>query len=390
MLDFKKYQRGRFNNIKFYCLNSSIKWGQKTITHTYPKSSRTEVEFLGLNKKLFSIELMIDNEFYFSNRKDILKQLNKGSYGTLIHPIDGEIKVAVINSYNVVENDTELGICKISVEFQEVSDKKAPDKKVSLFSRIVNGINQALETSNDIINDNYVVDFVNNLTKAQQQILSITEEVQYQANKIFSDQGILGDIKSLTDSFDNDPLGVVSTAGGLTDYLSNLLNLFSRGGESKDNATAFISMFDLGDNIDTNELTLENTENKKNTEAINTYSQFQYLLYVYNNGLSINFFTIDEVENFINSLEIQYNKLYDSLTIELQDQIDNLKSDLYEYLRGLELYDTIEVKTQKQSLESFVYQYYGNLDFYDKIKDLNNLNNPAFCNPTMKIFQIWT
>lgn len=390
MLDFKKYQRARFNNIKFYCLNSSIKGGQKTITHTYPKSNRTEVEFMGLNKKRFSIEMMIDNDFYFSNRKDILKQLDKGEYGTLIHPIEGELKVAVVDTYDIIENDTELGFCRIPVKFQEVSDKKAPDKKISLFSKIVNGINNALELSNDIINNNYVIDFVNNLTKSQQQILGITEEVEYQANKIFSDQGILGDIKSLTDSFENDPLGVVSTAEGITDYLSNLLNLLSRGGENKDNAVAFISMFNLGDNIDTNELTLENTENKKNTEAINTYSQFQYLLYVYNNGLSIDFFTITEVENFINSLDSQYDKLYENLTLELQEQIDNLRAELYEYLRGLELYDTIKVKTQSQSLEAFVYQYYGNLDFYNKIKDLNELNNPAFCNPTMEIFQIWT
>lgn len=390
MLDFKKYQRARFNNIKFYCLNSSLKWGQNTITHTYPKSGRTEVEYMGLNKKRFNLDLLIENQLYFSKRKEILKEFNKGSYGTLIHPIDGELKVAVAEPYTVVENDNEIGFCRISVAFQEVSDKKAPDKKVSLFSKIINGINTALESSNALINDNYVVSFVNNIQKAQQQILGITEEVSYQASKIFSDQGILGDIKSLADSFNNDPLGIIDTADNLTAYLENLLNVFSKGGTSDDNATAFIAMFNLGDNIDTDELTLEDDEAKKNTEAINTYSQFQYLLYVYNNGLTIGFLTKEQVDNFITVLDNQYNKLYSNLDIELQDQIDTLRAELYEYLRELELYQIIEVKTQKQSLEALVYQYYGNLELYDTIKNLNELNNPAFCNITMKILEKWT
>lgn len=388
-MDFKKYQRGRINNIKVYFTNSALTWGQNTITHKYPKSGRTEVEFMGLNKKRFSTEFFIENEFYFSKRKEILKQLNTGAYISMIHPIDGELKVAVAEPYTLTENDTELGLAKFSVTFQEVSDKKAPDKKKSLFSRIINGINEALEASNEIINDNYVVTFINNLTKAQQQILGITEEVTYQASKIFSDDGILGDINSLIDSFDNNPFGVVSTAEGVTGLLGNLLNIFSRGGTSQDNATAFISMFNLGDTIIINDLTLEDKENEKNTEAINVYSQFQYLLYTYNNGLNISFLTKEEVDSFIYALDTQYNKLYDNLGVNLQDQIDTLRAELYEYLRTLDLYQIVEVKTQNQSLEALVYQYYGNLDLYDNIKNINDLVNPAFCNTTMKILEKW-
>lgn len=389
MIDFKKYQRGRINNIKVYFTNSSLTWGQDTITHKYPKSGRTEVEFMGLNKKRFSTQFLIENEFYFSKRKEILKELNRGEYITIIHPIDGELKVAVAEPYSVVENDNELGFARFSVVFQEVSDKTAPDKKKSLFSQVINGINEALETSNEIINDNYVVSFLNSITKAQQQILGITEEVGYQASKIFSDDGILGDINSLIESFENDPFGVISTAENLASFLTNLLNIFSRGGTNQDNATAFISMFNLGDDIPTTDLTLSDKENKQNTEAINVYSQFQYLLYTYNNGLNIQFLTKEEVDNFINALDIQYNKLYDSLGVDLQDQIDTLRAQLYEYLRALDLFQIVEVKTQNQSLEALVYQYYGNLDLYDTIKNINNLVNPAFCNTNMEILEKW-
>ena len=382
-MNLERYREAKFNNITFFTPSQNLTWGQRTIIHNYPKSNRTEVEFMGLGERQFSLEIVLFDENIFEKIAEFEKELNKAEYGTLIHPIDGEFKVAVSGNYQRITTDTELGQAKYSVTFQVVSDSDSPDEAETFIGKVLNSIDEVLDLTNDFLNNNYLVELVNSYEALQQQVLGISDQVLFQARKI---GGTLDDLFSISEDILSNPFKLVSSAEKLSEGISDLVGGLSILGGAEENYLAFNGLFDQGDDIVTSDLTAEKVDIQKNTNIINITIQLYALVYCYKNSSEINFLTYDKLNEKIRELEAQYQKLYPSLSGDLKSSLDELRSYIYRYFSELELYNIIEVEAHGESLNVFLYRYYGNLDFYDQIKELNNIKNPAFIEGTMEIY----
>lgn len=385
-MDLSKYERGRFNGVPFFTPSSSITWGQKTIIHTYPKSNRAEVEFLGLSKRQFSIECVIYGNNYKELRKQFETQLNKQSYGSLIHPIDGQINVAVLQGWTVSQSESDLGIATYSVTFQEISDGNAPDRAETFAGKILEKINQMVKGSEEYFLDLYKTTFPSSLTSGSSSVESLSKSVRDLSSKLMGEAEDINTLFAFLDEVEADPLAIAKDPDSYVNAISKMLNNMSFLGSAEKSFNSFKKLFDEGDDLlQNNILTVVEQEVDQNTKASNNTTQLQALLYAYNTTLDINFLTFDELREKQSLLEAQYQKLLPKLNGELRNDLDLLRSNVNAYYLSLNLYDIIEIQALGQSLNVLCYQYYGNLDFKEQIKALNNITNEAFVQGTIRI-----
>ena len=195
-MDLSKYERGSYNGIKFFTPSSSITGGPKTIEHDYPKSGRKEVEYMGLYKKRFSLECIIYGEDYYTLRRNFIAELDKQEYGNLIHPIDGELRVAVMAPYNINESEDNLGIARFTVDFQVVSDKAEPDQASSFDGKIEVAKNSILDNSLSFMQEFYKTNFAASFQSASDQLSSFTDSIEENTNELLGDQGVKNDLNA--------------------------------------------------------------------------------------------------------------------------------------------------------------------------------------------------
>lgn len=419
-MDLTRLLPASFNGVQFLTPSQSITWGVKTIVHNYPKSNRTEVEFMGLQRRQFALEIIVSGDNYISKREELISALNVGAYGSLIHPIDGEIKVAVLGDWTLSETNAELGYCKLSVSFQEVSDKDTPNEAETSVGQALTSIEKVLEKGRNFFNNNYATKFVENTKKMQARITDIADSVVFQAKKInktvsdvrdqyagFVDSsfGILKtnanlvvsqisevestieEIFSTTQDIKNQAFEIAGDGLDMYDNINDMVEKVSEFGEYESRFNAIVNLFDDGDDVSVNDLTTENAENKTNTETVNTSIQTISLIYAYKTTFGINFLTNSELEQKRTILENQYAKVYEGLDIDTQSELDVLRKNINSYYNELDLYNVKTVKANGESLNVLLYKYYGNLDLYDYIRKLNNIINDAIIEGDIQILE---
>ena len=124
-----KLLKGSYKGVEFFATSFTTGGGRKTVTHTFPNSDKQFIEDLGRIPRSYGMTLIIGGgDSYFVNRDNMVRVLEDGESGKLVHPIYGDIENIRVSDITVNETLTELGDGKITVVFKVSEGTGIPEK----------------------------------------------------------------------------------------------------------------------------------------------------------------------------------------------------------------------------------------------------------------------
>jgi prophage DNA circulation protein len=380
-----RLRQAKYKDVSVLIENSSIRFGQKTVTHQYPDSNRTEVEFLGLAEDQFQIDLYIKGPSLLEKRKRLKQKLEEPSLGKLVHPYQGEILCAAINC-EVKEVDKRFGISGFTVTFQQASNPSYPDTSENTKPLILRGIDTVLGVIEDgfdsltaVFSDNAILTAtkLNDIFDTFDNAASLTYKVADKANEL--NEGIL-DFQDKIASY-----AVAPATLGLA--LKNLFSTFNfASSDNKSQLEIWKSMFSFGSWDDTiNEDTMAHIERKKTFKAINDCINVNALAMAYGTISQIEFSNDDELAVSRAAIEDQYEDIKQDLDNDVIAELDTLRTNTLAYLDSLDLADVTTTTVQPTCILLLAYDNYGDIDKYDDLFYLNEPYDPGFIKGSVKI-----
>lgn len=380
-----RLREARFRGVSFLVKNSEINFGQQTVTHQYPDSDKTTVEYLGLKEDQFELTIYVHGAGLIEKRNRLKEALKKGADGTLIHPYEGEVNCAVISA-RVVDADTKLRVSSFSVVFQKSTPQDFPEISTNTKPGILNSLNNLLNTVEDSF-DNMSNDYsynsiengskLNDLTDTFDTALRLTYKLTDRAN--LANEEIL-DFKSKISTYASAP----SMLKRAFTSLFSTINLIASN--NREQTRILKQFYDFGDNDrEVPETTLERAEKAKNFNIINKAVKANSLGLAYSTASQINFENTEELDEVRQELEDQYEAIKENLENEVLQSLQSVRDLTLSYFDNLDLNNVITHNTNPTSLILLTYALYGNLDNYQALLDLNNFKDPNFIQGEVKI-----
>jgi len=380
-----RLRQARYKGVEVLVENSSIKFGQKTVTHNYPDSNRTEVEFLGIEEDQFQIDMYVRGPGLIEKRKRLKQKLSEPSLGKFVHPYEGEILCAPVNC-EVKEADKKFGISGFTVTFQQASNPSFPDASTNTKPLLLRGIDNvlsAIETGFDgltaLFSDNAILTGtkLNDVFDTFDNAASLTYKIADKANELN---------KAILDF--QDKIANYSTAPAtLGAALKNLFNTFNfASSDTNDQLEIWKSMFGFGSEDDPiDDDTMAHIERQKTFKAINDCINVNALAMAYGTSSQIDYANDDDLEVVRQALEDQYEAIKQDLDLDVIAELDTLRSNALAYLDSLDLADVTQTEVQPTCILLMAYDNYGDIDRYDDLFYLNQPYDPGFVTGSVKI-----
>lgn len=122
---------GSFKGVPFFIDSHEFSGGRRIVDHLFPYREEAFTEDLGLQQRIFSMDLYIVGDDYFEARDNLIEAFEKEGAGILIHPYLGS-KTVEAAEFSMNESRSEGGIVYFSVTFHETGRKASPDLDVDL------------------------------------------------------------------------------------------------------------------------------------------------------------------------------------------------------------------------------------------------------------------
>jgi len=402
----QQLRNATFRKVPFLVKDSRILFGQKTVIHRYPNSSRVEVEYLGADVEEFSLDMIIKGtgDQYFSDRNALKIALLEGANGVLLHPYEGEINCAVVGKPVLNEQDREQGIASFIVNFIKVNEKIYPIETSNNFGLIQNWRDQVTSSLATWIDDSFNISNSYAYQVAKESFTTVSGLYTDVTNSIAVATNKISDVKSTIANFNNNTLsylsGGLSTSGGLLTLYNSILGI---GATPNAQFQLYVQLLDsILPNPTYKTSTAQRAAALKNTDIVNTSAKVQTLANIYNYTPDLEFSSIKE----INAYRLDIEKIYQSIVnvdtsipitslsitgLENTDvayNLSQLRSENQKYIDTIEniVGEIITINNvQPTTLENFVFARYGNLNNYDAIKALNNIQDPTQIRGTIQI-----
>lgn len=372
-----------YKGAEFLINSAAIKGGRKDVLHSFPQSDKQNIEDLGLLPRNFTLPAIINEPDYINKRDTLLRALEEGGAGVLIHPSFGRIENIFARSFTGNEDFTRLGDTTFTIVF-DVSDTDGLPTQAST------GVSEVSQNS-DIVNRGIEIDigsifsvtnsFPRNFLSAQLQQLRIIDT-------------LLNNVRSLTAT----PVQINSFNAKVVDYNSNINSLITEPTElaavmssvfldipglytePKEQVTVLSQFFVFGDDDEPiNQTTAGRIERKRNQDIINDSVKGFSLTQSYVSAAQINFSTVEEIEDTANILETGFQsvKSAGALSTETLGNLEDLRTITQRLFdeQKLTANQIINVNTQKLPSRVIAYQYYGESDLGNNIALLNNSIN---------------
>lgn len=371
----------KYKNVDFLMLTSAISGGRKDVIHNYPGSARQTVEDLGPKQKGYSLTAVIPAFEYYKKRDDLLRVLDEGGAGVLVHPFYGDVQQIVARNYVLNERISELGRAEIRISFEVDTDSAiktaAPQKDTESVSEIEN-LNETLvaDISEDI-EDKVVVtpaaignydDLKEQLNDAQALFDSATKTIAIATDKVDSWTAQVNEFSTDINRLISAPADLASSIEGLFSAANELYNAPS------DQFEVFKRFFGFGDDdITINAATPGLEERAVNRDVIRQAIQVEALGYCYLNASQIEFDTITDIDSVNTILNDQYAKALESDGLTDLSDLTNLRTTTNKFLdaQRLSAKRIISVNTHMKPLSVIAYQYYGNTNNAALLVELN-------------------
>lgn len=142
----EKYQQASFRGVQFFVARTENTGGRRLVAHQFPEKDEGSVEDLGRQLRRFTLTAYIIGEDYFVARDNLIKALELGGSGTLVHPYFGSLEVYVMK-YTQTEDRNNMRQARFGLIFREAGTKTFPtsiiDTKSNLLNKTFNVFEQA-------------------------------------------------------------------------------------------------------------------------------------------------------------------------------------------------------------------------------------------------------
>ncbi len=386
-----KLPLGSFKNVEFHIQENEVTGGRKTITHEYPSSKNRYVEDLSGIEKIFNIQAWTDDNISFNNRDDLIRVLEEGGVGTLIHPKFGELKVVSVG-YSISDSITQLGISKFTLNFEVASNNVLPEKLKANKGLIANLKTKLLGQSEAAFDNNWktVVSVKSKFDSANETLKKSAREIKKTAELVQGSTSTFSDFVTSINQIISSSTSLIQSpeilSSNLTLAFNNLAVAYNSSQDVFDVSKRLFG-FNQRDRV-ANGLSQLQKDIRGNQDQINNYINVAALALAYNAASNIDYRTLDELNNANSDLEEGFYALPTNLDREVRQtildirvQATNVFTNLAISLPNVANYEVLN----PISLNVLVYSLYGSLDLKNTIRDLNNFQDTSTVSGTIKI-----
>lgn len=390
MIDLKT---ARYKGVEFLFSDMPTTGGNRLIKYNFPGSDKQAIERQGKLPRSFTITAVIPHENYYTARDNLIRVLEDGDKGVLTHPTFGDIENVYSGKYTLTEKLSEIGRGEIVIQF-EVDDSPGIPQLSGNLAAQVEELNTQLsdQLTTDFAskflvslgftgNFSDAIDNINNVADSMNEVFSFAEPLADQAN----------DFRNSVNAFKGSIGNLIQTPADLAGEISGLFESIGQLFETPEiTFGAFKSLFGFGDDdpiVKSN--TLGRIQRNDNRAATRVMMKTQALGYAYLNASQSSYMTTEELDSTNEALENQYVQIRESeaITNDALEILDRLRVQGQAVLDEVRVNTktVITVETRLIPLSVLVYSYYGSTDLVETIAELNNINQNAFVEGSIRI-----
>ncbi len=291
----------------------STSGGRKTVQHDFPNSNIQTIEDLGLSPREYRISAIIAEPNYIQKRDTLLRALEEGGKGVLIHPFYGRIENIVSRTFTLNEDVSRLGDTVVEIVF-------APSETDGLPTQSINTVSQ-ISTLSGIVSGNMVSDISNlfkvttafqgNYAAAASKLNNIADAFSINAQLPTVSASQINTFNSLVSNFESSINTLISKPAELAADIQEIFIEFPKLYTTATQQTDALALFfEFGDSdILIDPTTAGLIERKQNNDVLNNAMKTFALSEAYVSSAQIAFTTVDDVENTADTLELAFQSI---------------------------------------------------------------------------------
>ncbi len=291
----------------------STSGGRKTVQHEFPNSNIQVIEDLGLSPRVYSISAIIAEPNYIQKRDTLLRALEEGGRGVLIHPFYGRIENVVARTFSLNEDVSRLGDTVVEIVFAPSETDGLPTQSINTVSQVSTLASTVSENTVTDITDlfNVTDTFQGNFASAVAKLNDIADAftINAQLPTVSADQ--INTFTSLVDNFRSSINTLIGTPAALAEDIQEIFiefpQLYTTATQQTDSLALF---FDFGDeDIPITPTTAGLVERKQNNDVLNNAVKSFALSEAYVSSAQIDFTTVDQIESIADTLETAFQSI---------------------------------------------------------------------------------
>ncbi len=364
---------------------SSLVVGRKTIPFEFVNKTTRHIQDVGGLLRTYEISGVITGPRYAQTRKAFLAAVNKPGIGVFQHPVDGPVKV-VCDPVTLTEDDTEFGVCKISIIFRESKDNIYPQEAVDNRSSINKFTANVLAQVEAGVEELYELTaaFRENYQDVKDTLTNIANIADAVTQPFSAVSGFLSDFSSTLKNFKSSIGASIRRPALLAANITQLASALDRLATNPfDRYKLNRSLFKLGASVPLFQpptATTKSRQRKKNRSLINSQINFAALANAYSAIINVQFQDEAQLLAVAQELEVQYD--YTLNMTELDEtyltQIKLLRNQVRIYLENnrINVKKLIPFNADRQSITNVTYAFYSKLDNDQLLININNISTP--------------
>ncbi len=391
---FEDLFEGRWKTAQLFVQAVQEAGGRKVASKDFPDSDLRLVEDLGLRPSTFTFDCVLatthDSEgneetSYTTMRDELLRAIDDPEPGDLVHPWRGTLPNMKMLDYSFGETLVAIGRLNVTLTFTVTNTDGRPIPREATRGDVSTGV-EAIDTQAvaDMAAATITERFTRNFTTMNEKIDEVAEKFRVAMTAANVNELRIDAFADRLAQFSADTTLLVSTPQATADGIQGLY-ASARGLYQTQRGTfeAMREFFDFGDGDTEIETTTSGlAERQENQFAMNSAMQSMALASAYEAAATIEYATIDELDEDVAILEAQYQKLADSdmISADLLETLSDLRERARKYFDAQRLTAPriVTVRTFVTSIDLLAYRYYGSSEEADVIGDLNEIVDPAF------------
>ena len=166
---------GMFRSAEFFFRQADATVGRKTARHDYPLRDDAYIEDMGKRPREFTLDCYVIGPDYMDKRDALIAALEEDGPGLLVHPTMGMLWVNVLGDVRVTESTTEGGMCRFSIPFILVGEKKYPAAATDTASQVETAADNLVELEEEDFAEVFTCDGV--AQYVADDAMSLTDEI---------------------------------------------------------------------------------------------------------------------------------------------------------------------------------------------------------------------
>lgn len=379
-----------YKNVEFLFKSAKTSGGVKRQLFSFPNSNRQSIEEFGTAPRSYEIVSVIPFEDYENQKAALIRALESGGAGTLIHPTFGAIDNVKAGAYTINETITELGRAEITMQFDIDNSAGVPQQAINSVSQVDQDNQTLLAGLNENLSDEWDVNTPNNYDAGAAAVAGVADSFQSASEGTgqAADQvdEYRRDLDNFTDSINQLIVNPTALSQSIGSLFNSVSNLYEAPGDSFD---AFKKLFTYGDNDPViNPTTSGLIERKNNNDVLRGAMKAQALGYAYVAAAAIEYQTVRDIDEANDQLEAQYLvSVAENISNSSVSDLNNIRSQANATLADLRISArrVITITTKRTTLALLCFKYYGNTDLVETLQTLNGIDQTSFIEGDVEI-----